>query len=61
MDDGGKVIVCILASGDQILNFSEHLENATYATWSPDGERILSTGTNGEAMIWEVAHGRCAD
>ena len=33
----------------------------TFATWSPDGDRILSTADVGEAFIWESSQRRSAD
>ncbi len=54
----GKVFLWDPLTGEERLSFSAIPGMITMNAWSPDGKRILSTGAQGKALIWDSATGK---
>ncbi len=46
-----------VASGEELLVLDAHPEGAGYLSWSPDGARIVTTGRNDPAVVWDAFTG----
>ena len=59
----GQKIIRIhgLRSGKQTREFRGHTSFVNGACYTPDGSRILSVGSEGAFMIWDVKTGNCLD
>jgi WD40 repeat protein len=43
--------------GKKLIDLVGHVGQGLTASWSPDGEMIITSGTDGTARIWDVATG----
>jgi WD40 repeat protein len=53
----GSALLWNAASGELIRRFEGHLGQLYDATFSPDGKRIVTAGTDNTARIWDAATG----
>ena len=55
---GGGVVVWDARTWKELRRLEGHLGGATFASFSPDGRAIASTGADGVLKLWEVPTGR---
>jgi WD40 repeat protein len=53
----GKVHLWNAVSGDKILTFVGHADQANYVVFSADGKRLATTSGDGTTRIWDVGAG----
>ncbi len=47
-----------VTEGKQILLLKDHKEAIYSATWSPDGNHLLTGGSDGKIILWDANSGR---
>jgi WD40 repeat protein len=55
--DVGRPIIWDAYTGEKLLIFEGHQQGGGIVSWSPDGNRIASTGFDGKVMVWDAETG----